>query len=97
VDVEAQNRRLSRKQKKLISRNFAEPSDGLEPSTPSLPWGGTGVHGRASAGTLFLQIKPLSCVSGARACPLVLNLMYLSRTRALLSVFKTHNVDRRYD
>ena len=38
VDVETQNRRLARKQKELISRNFAKPSDGLEPSTPSLPW-----------------------------------------------------------
>ena len=38
---------------------WAKPSDGLEPSTPSLPcffWGGTGVHARASAGTFVLQI-----------------------------------------
>jgi hypothetical protein len=34
VDAEMQNRRLTRKQKELISRNFAKPSDGLEPSTP---------------------------------------------------------------
>src|SRR6266576_660367 len=26
------------RRKGLISRNFPEPSDGLEPSTPSLPW-----------------------------------------------------------
>ena len=35
-----------------------EPSDGLEPSTPSLPWrfsGGTGVHGRALTLTFLLQ------------------------------------------
>jgi hypothetical protein len=34
VDAEMQNRRLTRKQKELISRNFAKPSHGLEPSTP---------------------------------------------------------------
>ena len=51
----------------------------------------------ASAGTLFLQIKPLSRGSGARACPRVLNLMYPSRTRELLSVLKTHDGDRRCD
>jgi len=39
VDVETQNRRQSEQQKELISRNFAKPSDGLEPSTPSLPSG----------------------------------------------------------
>ena len=31
------NRRQTRRQKELISRNFSKPSDGLEPSTPSLP------------------------------------------------------------
>jgi hypothetical protein len=48
-------------EKELISCAFAEPSDGLEPSTPSLPWrfeGGTGGHGRTLAITLFLQIGP---------------------------------------
>jgi site-specific recombinase XerC len=37
VDVEAATARDKRTRKGLISRNFAEPSDGLEPSTPSLP------------------------------------------------------------
>jgi len=37
VDAGTRNRRPVRKQKELNSRNFAEPSDGLEPSTPSLP------------------------------------------------------------
>jgi hypothetical protein len=37
VDAEMRTRRLPGKQKELISRNFAKPSDGLEPSTPSLP------------------------------------------------------------
>jgi hypothetical protein len=36
VDVETQNGRLARKQKELISRNFAKPSGGLELPTPSL-------------------------------------------------------------
>ena len=40
VDVETQKRRLTRKQKELNSRNFVKPSDGLEPSTPSLPSAG---------------------------------------------------------
>ena len=38
---------------------FAKPSDGLEPSTPSLPWkfgDGTGVHGRSFAAAFVLQI-----------------------------------------
>ena len=38
VDVAPRNRRQTRRQKELISRNFSKPSDGLEPSTPSLPW-----------------------------------------------------------
>jgi len=73
---------------------FAEPSDGLEPSTPSLPWrspGGTGVHGRTLEITFFLQIASSRCISRARACPRVPALVYPSRTRGLLSVFKTHN------
>jgi integrase len=36
VDAEATTGRDGSKRKGLISRNFAEPSDGLEPSTPSL-------------------------------------------------------------
>src|SRR6266511_2614653 len=38
VDTEARTRRQQSWQKELISRNFGEPSDGLEPSTPSLPF-----------------------------------------------------------
>jgi hypothetical protein len=34
VDAEAKTGRDTSKWKGLISRNFAEPSDGLEPSTP---------------------------------------------------------------
>jgi hypothetical protein len=71
---------------------YAKPSDGLEPSTPSLPWrfrGGIGVHGRSLAITFFLQIDRSRCVWSVRACPRVLSLMYPSRTRGALSVLKT--------
>jgi len=37
VDAKTEYCRLTRKQKELISRKLAKPSDGLEPSTPSLP------------------------------------------------------------
>jgi hypothetical protein len=42
-----------------------KPSDGLEPSTPSLP-----LHGRASAATFFLQINSSSAAvsASARTC-----------------------------
>jgi integrase len=43
VDAETRNRRPLGKQKELISRDFAKPSDGLEPSTPSLPFPALGV------------------------------------------------------
>jgi hypothetical protein len=75
-----------------ICGTFAKPSDGLEPSTPSLPWrfrGGTGGHRRALAITFLLQIVPSRRVSRARACPLVRGLMYPSRTRGVLSVLET--------
>ena len=74
---------------------LGKPSDGLEPSTPSLPWrsmGGTRVHARALAATFLLQIGSSSCVSGARACPPVPRLVYPSRTRGSLAVCKTDNV-----
>ena len=38
VDVEAGYRRDDRGQSRLNSSHFAEPSVGLEPTTPSLPW-----------------------------------------------------------
>src|SRR5215203_6199901 len=46
-------------EKVAISAAFVEPSDGLEPSTPSLPWrfrGVTRVHARSSATRFLLQI-----------------------------------------
>jgi hypothetical protein len=39
VDAAPRLCRLTRRRKKLISRDEAKPSDGLEPSTPSLPCG----------------------------------------------------------
>jgi transposase len=52
---------LNTYQKAPICGGFAEPSDGLEPSTPSLPWrfrGVTRVHVRSLATQFFLQIGP---------------------------------------
>jgi hypothetical protein len=79
-------------------RRFAgisgKPSDGLEPSTPSLPWrflGGTRVHVRASAIAFDLQIGALRRVTRVLAYPRVVDLMYPSRTCTLLSVLKTDN------
>ena len=63
--------RLSRQPKGPFAGLFRKPSDGLEPSTPSLPWrvrGGTGVHGRARAITFLLQIGRFEA---CRSCPLV--------------------------
>src|SRR5207253_3511806 len=40
VDAAARSCRFRRQRKELISRNFLKPSDGLEPSTPSLPRNG---------------------------------------------------------
>jgi hypothetical protein len=93
--VPARARRLQSRQRKTplagISR---KPSDGLEPSTPSLPWrfrGGNGGHGRARVVTFFLQIEPWRRVVSVRECPRVLGLMYPSRTCVLLSARKTEN------
>jgi hypothetical protein len=53
---------------------FVEPSDGLEPSTPSLPWrfwGVTRVHARSLATHFLLLIGLLRrsrCVARRRAC-----------------------------
>jgi len=55
--------------KKAICWPFVKPSDGLEPSTPSLPWkfrGGIRVHARSFASTFVVQIGPLAWVASAR-------------------------------
>ena len=55
VDIEVKPGLDGSSPKGLISRNFAEPSDGLEPSTPSLP---SRDHARPSVSTFVLQIGP---------------------------------------
>ena len=48
-----------------LLRGFSEPSVGLEPTTPSLPWkvlGFTSVHGRSRAGTKSLQTAAIRTV-----------------------------------
>jgi hypothetical protein len=75
---------------------MSKPSDGLEPSTPSLPWrfkGGTGVHGRSYVTMFLLQIRLSRCGVRALAYPRVPKLMYPSRTRAVLSVCRTRPTD----
>jgi hypothetical protein len=53
-----------------ICRGFIlKPSDGLEPSTPSLPWksrGGTGGHAWVIVSTFVAQIACWRCVGSAR-------------------------------
>src|SRR5206468_2995185 len=60
--------------KKAICWPFVKPSDGLEPSTPSLPWkfgSVTRVHARSLASAFVLQIQrsALAAVpASARTC-----------------------------
>ena len=56
-----QNGRQFGQQKELISRNFAKPSDGLEPSTPSLPWNFSRNRSQPTA-TVF------ACLGRLRGC-----------------------------
>jgi hypothetical protein len=59
-------------------RDFAEPSDGLEPSTPSLPWKSrsvTRVHARSLATQSVLQIGMLQAVQMRRETSFVSFLM----------------------
>ena len=57
-----------------LRRDFAEPSNGLEPLTPSLPWrfrSVTRVHARSLATHILLQIAPFDdrrCVARRRGC-----------------------------
>jgi hypothetical protein len=49
--------------KRRFAGTSCKPSDGLEPSTPSLPWrfpGVTRVHARSSATRFLLQIRPFA-------------------------------------
>jgi len=65
-----------------------KPSDGLEPSTRSLPSSG---HGKAFATTFSLQIRPSGRVCRARACPDGPDLLYPSGTRGSLTLLTTNN------
>ena len=68
----------------------SKPSDGLEPSTPSLPCAVGGQVGHRRERFPCKSVSRL-CVADARACPRVLNLLYPSRTRVVLSILKTDN------
>ena len=86
--------RSARIQKTPFCGAFAEPSDGLEPSTPSLPWrfgSVTRVHARSLASMFVLQIGSSARDNNERACPDVLGLAYPSRTRLSLSVLQIEN------
>jgi hypothetical protein len=86
----------SLEKKSWLCRTFAEPSDGLEPSTPSLPWrfrDGTRVHARSLPTQFLLQIGRLgrramrcetSCVSFLM-CPFCVHALLLARTTEALS------------
>jgi len=96
VDGEGPINLPDRKSNQPDAADFAEPSDGLEPSTPSLPWSfrrGTSGHGKALATTFSLQIRPSGRVCRARACPDGPDLMYPSGTRGSLTFLTTNNKD----
>jgi hypothetical protein len=83
---------------KRLSRQKLKLSDGLKPSTRSLPWrfrGGNGGHGRALVSTMCLQFGGSGVVGRDRPCSRVLGLVYPSRTRGLLSDHKTDNARTR--
>ena len=82
--------------KAAICAAFAEPSGGLEPSTPSLPWrfrSVTRVHARSLAAHILLQIAPFEGPAMRRETSRVSFLMCLFCVRDLLSVLKTPNGD----
>jgi hypothetical protein len=88
VDVESPTRRLNGKRKELISRELAKPSDGLEPSTPSLPsWARRGKrgHGRVTKATKAPQTKRIRHGDVTRAWTRVNRLMFAPRSHALPS------------
>jgi hypothetical protein len=65
VDVDARTGCVVDAREGLIdSRYSAKPSDGLEPSTPSLPF--APVHARSSPTRLLVQIRPISGVGERR-------------------------------
>jgi hypothetical protein len=73
-----------------------KPSDGLEPSTPSLPSGWYWRAWPGIRGHVFPANQLVVC-RGVRECPHVSDLMYPSRTRDLLSVLTTENEAHGFD
>jgi hypothetical protein len=74
-----------------------KPSDGLEPSTPSLPWrfrGVTRVHARSFATRFLLQIGLLQVVEMCRETSRVSFLMCPFCVRALMPSEATHLMRR---
>jgi hypothetical protein len=70
-----------------ICRAFLKPSDGLEPSTPSLPWrfrGVTRVHAGSSAARFCLQIDSVQAPRMRREMSRVSFLMCPFCVRALM-------------
>jgi hypothetical protein len=68
-----------------ISPQRKEARSRTRTDDPFLPWtaeGVTRVHWRSLAGTIVLQNGRFACVTGARACPAEVALMYPSRTLA---------------
>jgi hypothetical protein len=54
--------------RRLISRDFAKPSDGLEPSTPSLPWNVSGNRWQPTA-TVFAYLSRFRLTSICHGLP----------------------------
>jgi hypothetical protein len=81
--------------KKAICWPFVKPSDGLEPSTPSLPWrfwGVTRVHARSLATHFLLQIALVLTPKMRREASRVSFLMCPFCVRALMSISTTDSV-----
>jgi integrase-like protein len=69
VDVNPPTRRLGGERKELISRELSKPSDGLEPSTPSLPFLRQPVATHGNAFRLFGPFsRPLHLPPVATGC-----------------------------
>jgi hypothetical protein len=72
---------------------FTKPSDGLEPSTPSLPWRFwrvTRVHARSLTTRFFLQIRPFDEVAMRRETSRVSFLMCPFYVRVVLLMLTTN-------
>ena len=85
------------KEKAPICGAFAEPSDGLEPSTPSLPWrfgSVTRVHARSLATPFLLQIGLLEAVQMRRETSRMSFLMCPFCVRDSMSIRTTRWLDR---